>query len=83
MLDYRIDHEDAVPSLSRTFLVSFYPDVYISQCDHHGAREVHPVHHPWQFCPALAGDPLQHVHVCVPLPSTFGHHDLLLHTNPH
>lgn len=60
----------------------FPSDVYFSQCNHHGAWELHPVHHPRQFCPALAGDSLQHVHLCVPLPPALGHHDLLLRANP-
>lgn len=40
------------------------------------------MHHPRQFCSALAGDSLQHVHLCVPLSPALGHHDLLLHANP-
>lgn len=61
---------------------SFRPDVYFSQRNHHGPRELHPVHHPREFRPALAGDPVQHVHLRVPLPPALGHHDLLLHADP-
>lgn len=57
-------------------------DIHIPQRYHHGARELHPVHHPRELCPALAGDPLQHVHIRVSLPAAAGHHDLLLHTDP-
>lgn len=61
---------------------SFLADIHIPQRHHHGARELHPVHHPRELCPALAGDPLQHVHIRVSLPAAAGHHDLLLHADP-
>lgn len=61
---------------------SFCTDVYIPQRDDHGAGELHPVLHPWEFRPSLAGDPLQHVQLHMPLPPALGHHDFLLHSNP-
>lgn len=69
-------------NLSFFFSKSLCTDVHLPQCDNHSPGELYPVHHAWQFCPALAGDPLQHVHLHVPLPPAVSPHDFLLHTNP-
>lgn len=60
-------------------LISSSSDIPFSQCDHRPPRGLHSVHHSWKFCPALARDVLQHVHLLLPVPAAAGHHDHLLH----
>ena len=70
------------PSVYQSLFIGLCAGVHLPQRDHHGPRALHPVHHPRELRPALAGDRLQPVHLRVSLPAAPGHHDLLLRPHP-